>query len=192
MAFSANGDSFDGSMILGYIIYIIPIFALSTIGYDEFDNGNAFLFTLPISRKEYVYEKYGFGLLLGVMAMAVAVFLSVVIAGIKKAPVSGTLMAAPFIFEIMVVLLAVMMPIQLKFGAEKGRVAMIVVVGSIAALIFGIVKLLKINNSDVLPLFAKLSNFNYGTIVAVTTVIAAAVFLLSMKISVAVMNKKEF
>ena len=31
----------------------------STIGCDEADHGTVFLFTLPVSRKEYVLEKYG-------------------------------------------------------------------------------------------------------------------------------------
>ena len=34
---------------------------MSSISYDEFDNGNAFLFSLPITRKDYVLEKYIFG-----------------------------------------------------------------------------------------------------------------------------------
>ena len=50
----------NSSFIIGYIAVIGSLFTLSTIRYDEFDNGNAFLYTLPITRKDYVYEKYEF------------------------------------------------------------------------------------------------------------------------------------
>ena len=54
------GFSADGSFVIGYLTMLCAILAISTISYDEFDNGNAFLFTLPISRKSYVVEKYVF------------------------------------------------------------------------------------------------------------------------------------
>ena len=45
------------SFVIGYMTFIGAVFTLSTISYDEFDNGNAFLFTLPFSRMDYVIEK---------------------------------------------------------------------------------------------------------------------------------------
>ena len=41
----------DVTFMLGFISFITSLFTISTISYDEFDNGNAFLFTLPIDRK---------------------------------------------------------------------------------------------------------------------------------------------
>ncbi|MBR5794701.1 MAG: ABC-2 transporter permease [Erysipelotrichaceae bacterium] len=59
-----SGTSTQATFVSGYIAVVFPMFAVSTISYDEYDNGNAFLFTLPFSRKEYVLAKYIFGLLL--------------------------------------------------------------------------------------------------------------------------------
>ena len=65
--------------VISYITIMISIFTLSTISYDQYNNGMAYLFTLPITRKEYVGEKYVFGListaasLAGVSAIAYAV-----------------------------------------------------------------------------------------------------------------------
>ena len=39
-----GGESF----CVGFITYVCSLFCISTISYDEFDNGNAFLFTLPL------------------------------------------------------------------------------------------------------------------------------------------------
>lgn len=59
--FSGSSSSF----LIGYLSFMAILFTLSSISYDEFDNGNAFLFSLPITRKSYVIEKYGLGLILG-------------------------------------------------------------------------------------------------------------------------------
>lgn len=44
----------SATFVINYLTIFCSILVVSTISYDEFDNGNAFLFTLPISRKEYV------------------------------------------------------------------------------------------------------------------------------------------
>ena len=53
---------------IGFLSFIASLFTVSTISYDDFDNGNAFLFTLPITRNNYVIEKYFLGLLFGCIA----------------------------------------------------------------------------------------------------------------------------
>ena len=58
-------NSTSSSFIIGFLSFVATLFTLSSISYDEFDNGNAFLFSLPITRKSYVTEKYGFGMIMG-------------------------------------------------------------------------------------------------------------------------------
>ncbi len=48
------------SFAIGFLGFVGSLFSLSSISYDEFDNGNAFLFSLPITRKEYVFRKIYF------------------------------------------------------------------------------------------------------------------------------------
>lgn len=182
----------DNSFILGYITFVIPVFALNTIGYDELDNGQAFLFTLPFSRKTYVYEKYCFGLMLGIVSFVAAVLLSVVFGMLNGTVILESLLAAPFMLGFVVVMLSVLIPIQLKFGVDNSRIALIAFFGLIGALGFGVVQLLKHLGIDVLPLIRTLTELNFGVLTAVTAVIAAAVLLLSMRISVAMINKKEY
>ena len=49
--------------------------ALNTIASDDMDNGMPYIFTFPISRKEYVKEKYllGAGMVTVLWAVAVAI-----------------------------------------------------------------------------------------------------------------------
>ena len=42
---------------IGFLTFVMSLFSVSSISYDEFDNGNAFLFSLPITRTTYVVEK---------------------------------------------------------------------------------------------------------------------------------------
>lgn len=41
---------------IGYMTMMCAMFSVTTFTYDEIDNGNAYLFTLPFSRKDYVKE----------------------------------------------------------------------------------------------------------------------------------------
>ena len=52
--------SADPDFILTFFPAILSFFTQSSISYDELDHGYTFLFTLPISRKDYVIEKYRF------------------------------------------------------------------------------------------------------------------------------------
>lgn len=55
------GFTNEGSFLVGYMTLLGTIISLSTISYDNADNGMPFLMTLPISRKEYALSKYVFG-----------------------------------------------------------------------------------------------------------------------------------
>ena len=43
-------------IIVGYCTMFGMLFTVNTISYDEFDHGYLFLFTLPVTRKDYVLE----------------------------------------------------------------------------------------------------------------------------------------
>ena len=54
----------DGSFVIGYLTFVCSFLIISSISYDEYDNGYSFLFTLPVGRKTYVQSKYIFAVLL--------------------------------------------------------------------------------------------------------------------------------
>ena len=171
----------------------MPLLVLSTISYDEFDNGSAFLFTLPISRRGYVIEKYCFGMLLEIISLAISLALAVCVgAAMKSTEISDALFSAPFIFIAVVVLLAVAIPLQIKFGAEKGRIAMIVSVGITVAIGYGIVKAANWLGLDMATLEAHVSKLHPGVLIVGVTAFTLCVLLLSMKISITILRRKEF
>ena len=107
----------SSSFIIGFLSFVATLFTLSSISYDEFDNGNAFLFSLPITRKSYVTEKYGFGMIMGSSFWAFGTLIVILKEIIAMKYVSiDTIMAAFIILPIVFSVLAIMLPFQLKFG----------------------------------------------------------------------------
>lgn len=184
----------DATFMLGFLTFVMSMFTLSTISYDEFDNGNAFLFTLPVSRKSYVVEKYVFSLLLGGGSWVLAVLFAVVFSIIQgTVSVLEVVMAAVVIFVIMLMVQAAMIPFQLKFGGEKGRIAMVGAVGILFIIGFVAVKIAEGLGIDLLNVsISSLSTVNMGMAVAIAIAVDAVVLLVSMKISISIMDRKEF
>lgn len=179
---------------LGFLCFIVSLFAVSTINYDDFDNGTAFLLTLPVTRSGYAIEKYMFGLLAGAAAWVFAAVLGTTAAVWKNVmPAADFLQASLMILPVMIVIQAIMLPFQLKFGGEKGRIAMITAFGGLAVIALAAVKGAKaVFHIDLVDLLNHLPVFHMGVFIAV--MIAAALLLMmgSVKISLAIMKKKEF
>ena len=183
----------EPSFIIGYMTFAGSLFTLSTISYDEFDNGNAFLFSLPISRKGYTVEKYQFGLIAGGVFWLFAT-VAVSIAGVLKNTVMlrDTVMIALPVLPALMILLAVMLPFQFRFGGEKSRIAMIGAVSLLFAVSFAVVRIAGVFHVDLVSVWNRLLAVSMGKFIAVIFLAAIMGFLISLKISIAIMNKKEF
>ncbi|MGN1176120.1 MAG: ABC-2 transporter permease [Roseburia sp.] len=113
---------------VAYATMLFGIFAVNSIYYDEANNGNVFLFTLPFSRKEYVFSKYLFGMIMGggawILSNLIGIgYLSMVNTGVNIAE----WFAINVVYLILLlVMLSFMFPIQFKFGMEKSRLVMII------------------------------------------------------------------
>lgn len=193
VAVATAAFSDDSSFMLGFLPFVLSLFTLSTISYDEFDNGNAFLFTLPISRTGYTVEKYCLSLLLGGSAWTFATLLSIIFSILKKTTaISEIIMIAVIILPVIILLQAVMIPFQLKFGGEKGRIALIGAFGLLSVISIVIVKVAEMLGVNITIIINNLSMINIGVIAAALLVIAIIFLLISIKISSSIMKRKEF
>lgn len=190
MLMATNGAMFVGN----YLMIFCSMLVVGTISYDEFDNGNAFLFTLPISRKEYVREKYIFGL--GV-CMVVCFITTLVIMGYQSVVVEhynwveGIISSVSGIF-VSGFLLSFMIPLQLKFGSEKGRLVLVGISGIIGVICFVAVKITKKFDADIDELSHWLDAIHPGIVAAGFVGVVLVMIVISYLISVRVMEKKEF
>lgn len=110
----------DISFATGYILMVLAILSLSTISYDEANHGLNTLFTLPISKSDYVKEKYLFSLIITGIGFALVAILNC----FSKSGFMETLI----ILSTALLLLALSLPFQLKEGNEKGRIVLFAVV----------------------------------------------------------------
>lgn len=183
------GFSTDGSFVIGFLTMTCAILTVGTISYDEFDNGYPFLFTLPITKKTYVTGKYIFCMLGGLIGFGVSVMVFICCTFIKESAfsVSDLSDTAAFI-PVLGLIVALMLPIQLKFGTEKGRIAILVIGGSFWA----VGDLLMKHLPDKFQPSALLSQFTERTLTAFIIIFCLAALAVSYLISLHIMKKKEY
>lgn len=183
------GFSMDGSFVVGYITMLTAILTLGTISYDEFDNGYPFLLTLPITRKLYVQSKYMFSGVIGLVGWAFAVVVYVACSFARIIQLTGEDLLGAFIFiPFFMLIIAVMMPLQLKYGAEGSRIVMAIIAGVIAVIGFFGMKVFP--EGIQMPEFVE--NLSVGGVIAIVVVVTVIALGMSYMASVRVMNKKTF
>ena len=197
MAVCFSGTGMDSSFLVSYLTFMFSLFTVSLISYDEYENGYSYLFTLPVSRKDYVREKYCFGGILSLGSWCVGVLLTIVSQLLLHA--SETMEWTQWWITTAVCLcvswlfLAIMLPIRLKFEGEKGRLVLPIMAGAIFCGVFLISKVDKFLQFQLLDGIVSKLNHMGSTAIAVTVLCVTVVFLvISYQISLAVLKKREF
>ncbi len=173
----------DLLFMVSYSSFLVVSVAVSTMSYDDTANGLAYIFTWPASRKQYVLEKYLFA-----GCAAGAIFGKSVH---SETGILDWLLQSLMILAMMIITLSVMIPIKLKFGAEKGRIVTFVVIFAM----FGALGLVQTLYSGALPQVETavhaLAALPPWTWTVFTAVFAAAVLIGSVCISIRIAEKKE-
>lgn len=113
------------TIIIGYACIVSAMFTVGTLSYDDLDNGNAFLFTLPFARKSYAAEKYILTILTNIIVWTVSTALAIVF-DLHRVPdlvLSEYIFTALLIAALTFLLNAVMIPTQMKFGGNRGIIS---------------------------------------------------------------------
>lgn len=185
-----NMDTF----LVGYITLLFTMQVLSSITYDDYDKSVMFLFTLPVSRRQYVIEKYVFaliGMAIGWCASVCAVKLKDLLYMPSPEEAQARFMSYAAILAVALLFAGFGIPIRLKFGSENGRMVTwsIAVIG-ILAVFFGI-RMLNRSGFDADLLGQRIVSHSS---VLIPGLIAGFVvlFLVSVFASLRVVQKKEF
>lgn len=188
------GGMMDGSFTITYMPLLVTVITISTISYDELDNGMLFLMSLPVEAKDYAIEKYVLGLIMGGGSTLLAFVVQLVALIVKGESISigSCILAALVTIPIWLLMLAVLLPVEIKFGPEKGRIAIFVVYGIALLIYMGGRKICAMLGVDLGGVALTLQNMSNA--VKVLTVIGILLVALgvSVGISVRVMEKKEF
>ena len=185
------GGSGSVSFATGYFTIVTAIFAITTISYDEFDNGLAFLMTLPVTRKQYVAEKYLLGAGLTAVAWGIATITGVICKGVAELQgcLSETIIGSLIDIPLALLMLAVSLPLVIHFGAEKGRYIAMVMWAIIFAVVYILIKTMGLS-ADAVDEW--LNGLNRGMVLAGVVLFTVIVYMGSFGIGVRLMEKKEF
>lgn len=185
---------FSLTFLTGYVTMMFSFFTLSTLSYDEYENGAAYLFTLPVSRKDYVREKYVFGFLVSILPCVVTSAAAYLIETVRgSAPdFLECLSRAAAILVAAVLLQALEIPIYLKFGPEKGRIVRSIPLAAVGVIIMLFARVGDLAGADSIVLINKVQNLGAGIIAAAAAGIVAAFLWISYQISVGIVEKKQF
>lgn len=179
--------------VVSYSTMLCAFFTISTINYDEFNHGFSFLFTLPISRRGYVLEKYLYGLVVGGVAWLATTVLGAGYNYVKDCSfaMSEWLGASVVTLLVLGVFLCVMIPVQLKFGVEKGRTALFMIM----IIIFGGAALITKIDGVAPALQEKLQwlqQMDAAVVILMVAFVFALVAIASITISIRIVEKKQF
>lgn len=183
LIFSAMAVFCDSAFFLAYIFIVATTVPLSVMTEDNNSGWNVYAATMPYSRAQLVAAKYVDGLMmLGFML----IFAVISLVGIMLR--AGSFSAGDF-FNVLglgvsaaLFNIAALLPCAYKFGAEKGRVIFLFIIG----IEFATLALLAYSG------FVS-SDTSVSSIPAVVLLLAAAVlYVLSWRISTAIYAKQEF
>lgn len=184
-------DNSMGQSILGFFPFLFGLFTISTISYDEYQHGMTYLMTLPIKRK----EKYLFAMALAGAGSLLILILELLYHVIRHRAMTEVVMweilsSTCFMIPVVILFLALALPLNLKFGSEKGRSLFSGMM--LGFFLSGIVGVKKLKGSLLLEQIQTLLQTKGLLLVLVGILIYALILGISYRISVRIIEKREF
>lgn len=185
--------------MMGYIMFGLSMIARTMYQYDVADQGIVYLMTLPITRKEYVKEKY----LLSLMSICIGGILSMILTKIgmlftpDQADSNQEIFSAFLgILAVALVLQAIIFPVELKYDVSKSRIIILLLVMGIIILFTAFDMLI----GAILVAFITIFVDAFGGIfiqhflgtVLIAAVVVGMIYFSSYRRSVKIMGQKEF
>lgn len=184
----------DMSFAVSYTMFVMAIMASGTISYDTFENGMAYLMVLPAKRRDYVIEKY-------ILVFATALITGVLISGVAFAvasgqgnsiDVKGLLLQCGGLFLTLMIMMSFMLPVNLKYGAEKGRLVLFAVFAIVFIAAYIIRNTNVFSQEQIENVMMKLMTLSKTGLITSLCVGSLLIMLISMFVSIKIMEKKEF
>lgn len=178
--------------VIGYLGFMGMITGMMSLTMDDQSHGLAFLFSLPIDRRTYVREKYLFVVFMGIVfsLFATALCLLFRMFAEYKAPLDEILATSLGTLFVMLLFVCFMLPLQLKFGAERARLASFIAIGLFFAAV--IVAGLVVNFADALPFIQAFLSLSPVALIGIAIAFLIVCLRISYSASLRVMLRREF
>ncbi|CDG00758.1 Putative Uncharacterized protein [Clostridium chauvoei JF4335] len=127
----------DTSFLNGVICIFCAMLPITALAYDERSNWDRYALSMPINRKDIIISKYLLGILCSFLGFIICFLFNIFSNSLSK----ETLALSLLFFGISIILISILLPILFKFGVEKGRLIMMIVLFSPTIIIVAISKL---------------------------------------------------
>lgn len=114
----------DASFLTGVISLMMVMLTITTLAYDERSKWEKYALTMPVSRTDLVLSKYLLGFLLSIAAFVLNLVFIVVT---RSNEIMEALQIASATLGVSLFFLCVVLPVLFKFGVEKGRMLMLLI-----------------------------------------------------------------
>ena len=179
--------------VVSYLTFVSGFLVFSTFNYDEHGNSISFLLSLPVLRQDYVRSKYVMGLLVTGAGWLIGMILTVVMSVIRGTALVPADLALQIVWlAVWNMILALILPAMIRFGAENGRIIMLALILGIAAVAFLVSKIAETMGMDLSFVIPKISMMGTTVLVLGIVAVTLVVMFLSYMISVQIMKKKEY
>ncbi len=184
----------DPTFAVVFITVMCTMFTISTLSYDEYENGMAYLFTLPISRNIYVLEKYAFALVNSIVTGVIMYAMAYGVVKIRGLAISQSdmysgLAGACFVSIIMI---SYMISLYIKFGMEKSRIVSVSGMAAIFLILYLGIKISKERNGSILKIISRAEKLSDGIVILLIFAVSVILICISVVCTMKAMKKREF
>ena len=168
------------------ICTMIPLILTAiAFGYDTKSKFEQFAFSMPIKKSSFVLSKLFFAFVFGIFG-SICLFGQLVIK--SEMPIDNIIFISLITLVASILISAIQLPFILKYGAEKGRLIMVITYFTV----FALSSLLKAK-SDLLTNVVKFFLNNSRVMIFLGIVFVSTVIIgMAIKISILIMEKKEY
>ena len=186
VALAIYGIYENAIFMIPLICAMIPLILTAiSFGYDTKSNFEQYAFSMPIKKSSYVLSKLFFAFAFGLIG-SICIFILLTIQNIMTIEYIVFISIITLIASIL--MSAIQLPFILKYGAEKGRLIMVITY----FVIFALSTFLK-EKSDLITKLAKLFNKSSMSMICIGIVLIALIIIgLAIKSSIIIMEKKEY
>lgn len=173
-----------GEMDISYILpFMLLTVYMSSFSYDEYNNFNAYVCTLPNGRENVVKAKYILTIMLTIFISIIAFFITLLTTKLDIKEILSSLTGSIFALTIVV---SILYPLLFKYGSEKGRIILLVGVLAISGIGVLLMNNVKIDSTSNLIKFLD----TYG--LPIIAIVPAVSLIMSYNISKKIYLNKEF
>ena len=189
---SISQESGLGNILAIMLTLGFGMFSMASFNYDELNKADRYILTLPLTKKEFVLSKYILVIGSTVIGNIIGITLGVVLtfAINKQVPNIEELISVGLGSVLGIgIIEAIQIPCVYKWGAEKGRIQMVIVTALVALLAGGIIFIVEKANiqlpaNNIIEIFSKFLPLIF---IGLTLII----YYISYKVSYKIYDKKE-